>query len=374
MKILYVTTVSSTTNFFFSHVNMLIDQGHSVDFACNVNKPIDQSLLNRGCKVFQINFSRSPLDKTNINSVKEIKKLLQDNLYDIVHVHTPAAAAVPRLAAIKLRKSGLRVIYTAHGFHFFKGAPLKNWLFYYPVEKYLSKYTDVLITINQEDYERAKHKFKAKKIEYIPGVGIDINKFRNVAVDRGTKRIELGVGKDSYVIVSVGELNKNKNHSTVIKALKKINNPDICYIICGVGPLKEKLVSLINKQGLASQVKLLGYRSDIPEILRASDLFVFPSKREGLSVSLMEAMISGLPIVCSKIRGNIDLIHEEKGGYLVEPDNINGFSEAIQKMIGHEEKISQFIEYNKERITVFSDENILNSLMKIFLSEKGFLK
>jgi len=368
MKILYVTTVSSTTNFFFSHVNMLIDQGHSVDFACNVNKPIDQSLLNRGCKVFQINFSRSPLDKTNIKSVKEIKKLLQDNLYDIVHVHTPVAAAVTRLAAIKLRKNGLRVIYTAHGFHFFMGAPLNNWLFYYPVEKYLSRYTDILITINQEDYERAKRNLNAKQIEYVPGVGIDINKFQNVAVDKEKKRVELGIAKEAYVMLSVGELNENKNHSTVIRALKSVNNPNITYIICGQGPLEEKLKDLIKELDLSSQVKLLGYRSDIPEILKASDLFVFPSRREGLSVSLMEAMMSGLPIVCSKIRGNTDLVEEGKGGYLVTPNDIEGFASAIETMVNNNERAKRFVKYNTIRIVEFSDEKVLERMARIYKS------
>jgi len=366
MKILYVTTVSGTTNFFISHVNMLIDQGHSVDFACNVNKPIKQSLLDRGCKVFQINFSRSPLDTTNIKSFKEIKKLLQENQYDIVHVHTPVAAAITRLAAIKLRKYGLQVIYTAHGFHFFKGAPLKNWLFYYPVEKYLSKYTDILITINQEDYERAKHKFKAKKIEYVPGVGIDINKFQSVSVDREKKRAELGIPKDAYVMLSVGELNENKNHSIVIRALKRVNNPNITYMICGQGPLEDKLKDLIKGLELSSQVKLLGYRSDIPEILKVSDLFVFPSRREGLSVSLMEAMMSGLPIVCSKIRGNTDLVEEGKGGYLVKPNDIDGYAESIVKMVDDRENAVRFVEYNRERIVGFSDERVRELMETIY--------
>ncbi|MGE4284011.1 MAG: glycosyltransferase family 4 protein [Clostridia bacterium] len=364
MKILYVTTVSSTTNFFISHVNMLIDQGHSVDFACNVHKPIKQSLLDRGCRVFQIDFSRSPLDLSNMRAYKEVKALIIREKYDIVHVHTPVAAAVTRLAIKNI--PNIKVIYTAHGFHFYKGAPLKNWLLYYPIEKHLSKYTDVLITINLEDYERAKRKFKAKKIEYVPGVGIDINKFQSVSVDREKKRAELGIPKDAYVMLSVGELNENKNHSTVIKALKKVNNPNITYIICGIGPLKDKLDSLIEKLELTTQVKLLGYRPDIPEILKISDLFVFPSYREGLSVSLMEAMISGLPVICSIIRGNTDLIHEGKGGYLVEPNDIDGFASAIRKIISNQEKSKEFVQYNKERIIEFSDDRVLERMDEIY--------
>ena len=363
MKILYVTTVSGTTNFFISHVNMLIDQGHSVDFACNVNKPINQSLLDRGCRVFQIDFSRSPLDLSNMRAYKEIKALIIREKFDIIHVHTPVAAAVTRLAIKNIPK--VKVIYTAHGFHFYKGAPLKNWLLYYPVEKYLSKHTDVLITINQEDYERAKRKFKARQIEYVPGVGIDINKFQNVAVDKEKKRVELGISKDAYVMVSVGELIRRKNHSAVIKALKKVNNPKITYIICGRGPLKDRLDSLVEKLELDTQVKLLGYRTDIPEILKVSDLFVLPSFHEGLPVAFMEAMISGLPVICSKIRGNTDLILEEKGGYLVEPNDIYGFASAIKKIISNQEKSKEFVQYNKERIIEFSDDRVLERMDEI---------
>ena len=364
MKILYVTTVSSTTNFFISHVNMLLDQGHLVDFACNVFKPLNQGLLNRGCTVLQVSFSRSPLNKSNIQAFKEIKKILNDGNYDIVHVHTPVAAAITRLACKNI--PNITVIYTAHGFHFFKGAPLKNWLLYYPVEKYLSKYTDVLITINQEDYKRAKKKFKAKQIEYVPGVGIDVNKFRNVSVDRDKKRVELGIPKDSYVMVSVGELNKNKNHSTVIKALKQVNNTNIYYIICGTGPLKGKLSSLIEDLGLASHVKLLGYRSDIPEILHVSDLFIFPSKREGLGLAALEAMASGLPIVTSDIHGIRDYSKNGITGYSCPSNDVLGFAEAIKMMISDQAASTRFAEYNKIKVNDFSVDKVLKRMEEIY--------
>lgn len=364
MKILYVTTISNTINFFTSHVNMLLDNGHLVDFACNMSRPISNALTDRGCKIFQIGFSRSPLNIANINSFKTIKRIIRNERYDIVHVHTPIAATITRFICRKV--PNIKIIYTAHGFHFYRGAPLKNWIFYYPVEKYLSKYTDVLITINQEDYKRAKKKFKAKQTEYVPGVGIDINKFTKVVVDRDKKRAELGIPLDSYVVVSVGELNKNKNHSAVIKALKKINNPNIFYLICGHGPLKDKLKFLIQDLDLFLYVKLLGYRSDIQEILKVSDLFVFPSYREGLSVSLMEAMIAGLPIICSKIRGNTDLIYEGMGGYLVEPDDIDGLVASIEKMVDNRDKSIRFVEYNKDKIIEFSNTKVLERMNDIY--------
>jgi glycosyltransferase involved in cell wall biosynthesis len=306
--------------------------------------------------------------KEIISSYIMVKKLVEKKNYDIVHCHSPIGGVICRLAANKLRKNGLRVIYTAHGFHFFKGAPLKNWLFYYPVEKYLSRYTDILITINQEDYERAKRKFKAKKIEYVPGVGIDINKFQNVAVDKEKKRVELGIAKEAYVMLSVGELNENKNHSTVIRALKRVNNPNITYMICGQGPLEEKLKDLIKGLDLSSQVKLLGYRSDIPEILKVSDLFVFPSHREGLGLAAIEAMASGLPIITSNIHGIKDYSIDGVTGYSCSPNDFKGFASAIKKIISNQEKTKDFVRYNKERVIEFSDDRVLERMDTIYNS------
>ena len=241
-----------------------------------------------------------------------------------------------RLASRKVRKNGTKVIYTAHGFHFYKGAPLKNWVLYYPIERLLARYTDVLTTINIEDYERAKKSFKAKKIKYIPGVGIDTNRFQQIDVNKLVKRQEIGVPEDSFVVLSVGELNKNKNHETVIKAIARLNNPNVYYVICGQGVLEDYLKKLIKELGLERQIKLLGFRKDIGEICKVADLFVFPSFREGLSVALMEAMASGLPIVCSEIRGNVDLVKDQKGGYLVKPEDVNGFRMNIDKLVKDE--------------------------------------
>ena len=221
------------------------------------------------------------------------------------------------------------VNYTAHGFHFYKGAPFKNWLLYYPVEKICAHFTDVLITINKEDYALAQKKMKPKKVEYVPGVGIDVSKFADAVVDRDAKRDEIGVPRDAFVLLSVGELNGNKNHETVIKALAEINNPEIHYVIAGRGRKKDYLENLAEEKGV--KLHLLGFRRDIPELDKVADVFVFPSYREGLSVSVMEAMASGLPIVCSRIRGNTDLVNEN-GGFLFDPMSIVECREAIEKI------------------------------------------
>lgn len=367
MKILYVSTISNTINaFMIPHIKMLFEQGHHVDIACNIQREIDKGLVELGCRVHDISFSRSPLNKTNLKAYQNLKKLIVDQKYDLVHTHTPVASAITRLVCKNIK--GTKVFYTAHGFHFHKGAPLKNWLIYYPLEKWLAKYTDTLITINKEDYERAKSKFKAKRVEYIPGVGLDIDKFRNVVVDKADKRQELGLPEDAFIVLSVGELNKRKNHEIIIRAIEKLKNPDIHYVICGKGPLESYLNNLAVEIGIGKNVHLLGYRPDVPEIYKVSDVFVFPSYREGLPVSIMEAMAAGLPVVCSNIRGNSDLIEYGKGGYLVSPSDVDEFAKRIKELRTDSSLRSKFVTFNQKNIQKYSLFNAIGKLVSIYLN------
>lgn len=366
MKILYVTTISNTVNaFLIPHIKLLIEQGHQVDVAFNIVQEVEPELIKLGCTIHDIEFQRSPLDKRNYTAYKKLKRLIQIEEYDVVHTHTPIASVCTRLAC-KANKD-VKVIYTAHGFHFYKGAPLINWLTYYPIEYCLAKYTDLLITINQEDYTRAKNSFNAKRVEYVPGVGLDIQKYEGPSlVD---KRKELGLPQDAIVLLSVGELNKNKNHEVIIRAMEKINNSNLILVICGQGILEESLKKLIFKLGLEKQVKLLGFRKDIKEICNASDIFVFPSYREGLSVALMEAMASGLPVICSKIRGNVDLNQNEQGGCLVNPGDVNGFAEAIISLSLDEQIRKQKGNNNQKLIRNFESKHVNEKMRSIYMDE-----
>jgi len=329
MKILYITTIGSTMGFFRSFIKELLDQGHTVDIASNLEANATPECYREwGCNLFQISTSRSPFSPGNIKAVGEIKKLVVEGNYDIVHCHTPIAAACTRLACSGLRKKGVKVIYTAHGFHFYTGAPKKNWLIFYTVEKLCARWTDLLITINKEDYARAQAKLPARKVEYVPGVGIDVEKFAGTQIDRNAKRTELGIPEDGFLLCSVGELNANKNHETVIRAMAQLNQLDVHYMIAGIGEKKEHLLQLAQDLHLENRVHLLGYRKDVAELYKAADLFVFPSFREGLPVSVMEAMAAGLPVVASRIRGNVDMI-DDIGGFLCAPDDISAFSDAI---------------------------------------------
>ena len=226
MKILYVTTVGATMGFFKDFIKQLLDAGHTVDIACNDKAwSAPDCYREWNCKIHQIDCSRSPLSISNLKAVKQIKALVTENNYDIVHCHTPVAAICARAACRKLRKSGkVKVIYTAHGFHFFKGAPKKNWLMFYPFEWLCAHWTDVLVTINKEDYALAREKMHAAKVEYVPGVGVNIAKFASAEADRAMKRKEIGVPDDAFLLLSVGELNANKNHESVLRAIAKLEN------------------------------------------------------------------------------------------------------------------------------------------------------
>lgn len=357
MKILYVTTVGQTMGFFTAFITELVQQGHAVDIACSGIESVPRQYTELGCKIFRLSCARSPFKFGNLLAIKEIKRIVESGKYNIVHCHTPVAAALTRIACKTLRQKGLKIIYTAHGFHFYKGAPLLNWLSYYPIERFLARFTDVLITINNEDHEIAQT-FKAKKVVYVPGVGLNTQKFNTVVAHRKTKHEELGINVEDIVFVSVGELIKRKNHEVAIRALAHTSQKDFVYFICGIGPFEPYLRSLIIKLGMEEKIILLGYRTDIPEIMAASDIFLFPSLQEGLPVALMEAMASGLPVVCSNIRGNSDLIENEKGGYLAAPSE-QGFRTAIAMLINNRSRWKEMGEFNKRIIRNF-DVGIIN--------------
>ena len=366
-KVLFTATVVKThiNVFHLPYLKWFKEQGYEMHVAAK-NDFVNEPCIIPNCdKYYDINFARFPFSKANINAYKQLKKLIQENNYEIIHCHTPVAGVLTRLAARKSKNT--TVIYTAHGFHFFRGAPLLNWLIYYPVERFCARYTDKLITINKEDYGRAK-RFKLRnngKVYYVPGVGINLEKIQNLKVDIKQKKTELGILEDIPVLLSVGELIKRKNHETVLKALSQIKDKNFIYLICGRGVLMEYLHNLTKQLGLESKVKFLGFRKDIAEICKTADLFFFPSYQEGLPVALMEAMAAGLPIIASNVRGNRDLIEKEN---LFEPNDVKTLTSLIEKQIEliRQKELRKVIYTNLEQ---YSLENVLKQMVEIY-SEK----
>lgn len=368
-RALIVSTVSRQF-YLFEQVNIEIlkEMGYEVHGAADFsdrNERLDAIEIIK----HPINIQRTPFSLKNIVAYKQLKKLMQQYSFDLVHCHSPVGGVLARLAA---RSAGIKkVIYTAHGFHFCKGSPLINWLLFYPIERWLSRYTDTLITINREDYKRAKG-FNSCKVKYVPGIGIDTAAYENINIDKKAKRHELGIADNDIVIISVGELSKRKNHEVVIKSLSSIKSDNIKYILCGTGAKEKKLKRLVKKYDLKNQVIFSGFRNDIAELLSISDIFVLPSYREGLPVALMEAMACGLPVVCSNIRGNTDLIKAGKGGFLVQPDDAGAYTKALVRLITDKDLCGSFGAFNKSRIRQNDKQIIKRKMNEIYISvEKG---
>lgn len=363
-KVLFTATVVKThiNVFHLPYLKWFKEHGYEVHVAAK-NDFINELCIIPNCdQYYDINFTRFPFSKANIKAYKQLKKLIQENNYDIIHCHTPVAGVLTRLAARNSKNT--TVIYTAHGFHFFKGAPLLNWLIYYPVERFCARFTDKLITINQEDYERAKRFSLRKngKVYYVAGVGINLEKIQNLKVDVKQKKAELGILGNIPVLLSVGELIKRKNHETVLKALSQIKDKNFIYLICGRGVLKEHLQNLTKQLGLESKVKFLGFRKDIAEICKTADLFIFPSYQEGLPVALMEAMEAGLPAIASNVRGNRDLIAKEN---LFELGDVDTLIKLIEKQIANIENIKRSkVEY--KNLEQYSLKNVMKQMAKIY--------
>ncbi|MGP4060975.1 glycosyltransferase family 4 protein [Halobacillus sp. H74] len=365
MKILYVSTLSNTINaFMIPHIELLLQQGHKVDIVCNVVNEINPKIIKRGVRVFNLNIRRSPLSKSNFDSYKKLKRIIRREKYDIVHTHTPVASVLARLSCKKL--NNVKVIYTAHGFHFHKGAPFKNWLVYFPLEYYLSKHTDEIITVNEEDFNRAKKFFNAAHVSYIPGVGLNTNEFSNVRVNKEDKFNEIGLEVNNIVLLTVAELNKNKNQETAIRAVAKLNNPNIQYLICGEGPSKDHLVDLTKNLGIENQVKFLGYRNDVAQLCKAADIFVFPSRREGLGMAALEAMATGLPLITSNVHGIVDYSINNKSGYSFSPADVNGFASGIKKLVEEPELRIRMGAQNVESVKKFDLSNVIKCLDSIY--------
>lgn len=363
-KVLYVTTVSRTINaFLIPHINMLLDNGYEVHCACSIDKPVDKELQRRGVKIFEVPFSRNPLGIGNIKAFIKLEELQRINDYDIVHVHTPIAAIYGRL--LKLNFPSLRIIYTAHGYHFLKGGSKLRWILYYPIEKIMAKFTDVTININKEDYEITKEKLKHKKCYLLNGVGLDLDKYKKLSSKEiQEKRKEFGIKDKDFVVLMIAEINKNKNHIQLINAMDilKYKYPNIKVLCIGDGTLKESLEKQIILRNLQNNIFMLGYRLDVNKLINISDIGILLSRREGLPRNIMEFMACGRKVIATDIRGCRDLICDETIGTLVNVDDYESTAKAIEKYYILNDKSFEV----SEEIRKYDIDSINSELLKIY--------
>jgi glycosyltransferase involved in cell wall biosynthesis len=334
-KVLIVTTISGfVPQFEMNNVAILQKLGYEVHYASNYNTPVyrnNDRLIGSNIVKHQVDFMRSPyMINAGIKAYHQLKNIMLQYKFDVVHIHTPVGGLIGRLVCRNLKVKP-KVIYTAHGFHFYKGAALTNWLFFYPIEKYLSKFTDTLITINKEDYLLAKRSFRMKNLGYFFEPGFDFNKYNRKSCNRDEKRKELGMA-DEFVLLTVGELNKNKNQEIIIKALFRLKKLNIKYLLCGDGYNKNHLINICKKYGIEDKVIFLGYRNDIDEILQSSDCYIMSSIREGFGCAVIEAMAAGLPIINANNRGAREYAQDQITGFTCKYNNAKEFANAIQRL------------------------------------------
>lgn len=370
MKILLTATVQShICQFHRPLVEMLHSKGYEVHVAARDNLSEKNGLkLDFAERVFNVPFARSPKSADNITAYKQLKKIIAEGQYDIIHCNTPMGGVVTRLAARKVRKNGTKIFYTAHGFHFYEGAPKKNWMVYYPIEKiFANRFTDKLIVISDADYNTAKERGFKLPLYRIHSVGINSGKYyQRTEEEICSLRKAHGFSESDFICICTGELNKNKNQKRLISAVPEIlkNVPDFKLLLAGNGAEDGNLASLISELNLDNCVKLIGYRTDLENYVAISDIAASMSIREGLGINLIEAMACGKPVIGSDNRGHREFISNGENGYIIKSDN--DIVEYIRALANSKELKVKMGNKAKEDASIYMDKNVFKELEKIY--------
>lgn len=368
-KLLITCTELMMIQFLVPHVKNLAENGFEVEIACSdVGGRMDEvrNALEGVVKaIHTLRLERSPVSPRNFLGYGDMRRLLKKKRYDIIWTNEPVMGVVTRLAANQYRKSGTRVVYMCHGFHFFKGASMLNWMIFYPIEKIMSRMCDMIVTINREDEAQAKN-FQAPRVEYIHGIGVNTDRLGQHD-EQSDIRSELKLEKDDFLVLSVGELNENKNQQVIIRALAQLNDPKIHYILCGKGEFREYLEALTKRLGLEKNVHFLGYRRDVIDICNQVDIFAHPTRREGLGLAPLEAMYCGLPLIASDTRGIQDYMAEGKSGFLRDSEDAAGFAEAIKTLKTDAELRKRCKNNNTKMVILFCLNQVKTEVLNLLI-------
>ena len=374
MKVLLVATVQShICQFHKPLVAMLHEHGCEVHVAARNNLAEKNGLkLDFVEQVFDVPFQRSPFSPKNLGAYKQLKKIIDEGNYDVVHCNTPVGGVVGRLAARKARKRGTKVFYTAHGFHFYQGAPKKNWLIWYPVEKFMCRHTDKLITINEEDYQLARSKFPVETC-HIHGVGVSVSRYHpHSAEEEEVLRKEESLSAQDFVVLCTGELNANKDQRTLIDAavLCRDRIPELKVLLAGNGPREATLREQIAGKQAEGYIRLLGYRTDLERVVPAADVIVSCSHREGLGLNLIEGMLCGKTVIAVENRGHRELVEDGVTGYLIPAGDSRALAEVLVKLYksGARQRLGQ-AGYEKARL--YTDQNVKRELKELYGYEEN---
>ncbi|WP_414056009.1 glycosyltransferase family 4 protein [Macrococcus equi] len=356
------------TSFHTPYMKMLMDKGYEVYAIANEDYGGHKEQLDAlGIHTIKVPINRNPLSKDNVESLKILKNTMENEDFDIVHVHTPIAAFLTRLAKPKDMQG--KLIYTAHGFHFFKDAPLKNWLLYFPLEKLTAAKTDLLITTNKEDTVTArKLGFTDENLVHIKGVGVEIDHPKLTDSEKLSLRNDLGLKVSDKVIIFVAEMNDNKNQIFLLRNWKKIKEqvPDAVLLFAGIGPNLEQYEEYSAENAL-KDVHFLGFRKDVPNLLQISDVMTLLSHREGLPKSIMEGMAQGLPCVVADTRGIVDLVDDNENGFVVEKGNDASLIYAFAEVLNNDELRKSMGEKSKQKVESFTLDSVMKDYEQAYL-------
>lgn len=319
-RVLIVASVASMIDQFnMPNIELLKEMGFDVDVACNFEEGNTCSLERIeelrvrldtiGASAIQVDFCRSPFKLQNVTAYRQLLALMRDNQYKFVHCHSPIGGLCARIAA---HKTGTKVIYTAHGFHFFNGnSAVKNFVFFH-IEKMAAQWTDYLIVINKEDYEAALKMLPPERVCLMSGgVGLDLALYGSdvfFEADIDNVRKELGLTAREVLFLMVAEFIPRKRHKDLIDALALTNDTEIHIAFAGTGILFDEICAYAKQRGVASQTHFLGFRRDIPKLMMAVQATILPSAQEGLPRAVMESIVRGVPVIGSDIRGTRDLL------------------------------------------------------------------
>ncbi|MBU5477248.1 glycosyltransferase [Eubacterium sp. MSJ-21] len=382
--LLIANSASMIDHFNKDNIRILQDMGYTISVAANFQegnsstaeriRAFASELAAQDIEIIDLPIPRkvTELGKAH-KSIQILKRYMRNHPCQIVHTQTPFGGVVGRLAAKKFRKDGTKVIYFVHGFHFFRGAGFKNYLLYYNVEKWLSHVTDCLITLNQEDYQAAKRRFHHPNVHYVPGVGVDTDAIASIQVDKPDVCRRFGLPSGKKIILTVAELIPRKNVETAIRAFASADRDDAILAICGKGALADSLAQLTRELQVDDRVFFAGYHTDVLDLYRCSDLFLFTSFQEGLSVAVMQAMAARLPIIASDIRGNRDLLapepHTQGRHYLLPTKDADAYAAKINKILDDSSLAQALGEENYSNCKKYFDIALVHKLMTTIYTE-----
>ena len=373
-KALLIAPKSTVIELFCSaNIGALKELGFSVCCASNFSDSehsasVRERLASEGIGTADFPFERASFIK-NRRVIPLLRKYFREERFDAVHCHTETGGLLTYLASGK--RDGTKYIYTPHGFSFYKGSSLLSRVVYKNMDRAICGRMDANIAINKEELE-CMRSWNAETAFYTHGIGVDVGEIASAKPDCAGKRRELGIKEDAFLVLSVGELNENKNHETVMRAVAGLDNKNVFYLICGEGPLRGRLTEAAGRLGIRDRVIMPGFRYDMPEIYRIADAFAFMSVHEGLAVSMMQAMAARLPAVVSRIRGNVDLIEENRGGFLIsDPHDAAACGVKLERLINDKELRESFGAFNEKKVRDFSLKNVQKELLDIYRAVLG---